>query len=102
MLKKSRVSTMPISSACARSCWQINRLRLNLIGASLLTPAVALQAISNLITNAPDSDAKHVLKDQILGEIPPVPQLTSQGAAISRSYSQAELAELPFEERFDR
>jgi hypothetical protein len=92
---------MAISKACARSCWQINRVRLNLIGASLLSPSAVQEVLRNLSSNTGGEGVQHVLKDQILHEIPPVRELTSNGAVIARNYSSAELAVMPLERRFD-
>ena len=76
-------------------------MRLNLIGASLLSPSAVLEELRNLSSNTVGDAVQHVLKDQILQEIPPVPELTSDGAVISRSYSSADLAAMPLDKRFD-
>ncbi len=69
--------------ACARSCWQINRVRLNLIGVSLLSPSAVLEALKSLSSNTGGDVVQHVLKDQMLQEVPPVRELTADGAVVA-------------------
>lgn len=92
---------MAISPWCAHACWHINRLKLHLIGAFLLTPESVARVLSQVVTDASNQSFPRELVDSLRQAVPHPPVRSADGAIILNPYSDEKIAAIPFEQRYD-